>query len=402
MARALFVGLPLHGHTNPSLPLVRALVDRGDEVVYVSTDSFATVISRAGARLLRYTAPAIGDLRSLSERTDRISWLLMETTREVLVHDLATFRAERPDYVITDSVAPWGQWVAQILDVPVVTSMPTFAVNRRVMTQAATRGTRPKSVRLVVSKLRHVVRALRLRRRLRRHYQVRGTSLLGMAYGSSGLNIVYTSRQFQPCAETFDDRFQFIGPSIELRRESDDEHADERWAAGVVYVSLGTLFNTDRTFYQACFEAFREQPFPVVIAIGSTVDASSLGVPPSNVTVAPWVAQLDILQRASVFVSHGGMNSVSESLHHGVPLVIVPQMGEQEIVARQVEALGAGLLLLKEQLTAERLRSAVQRLREDDGFRRRAAVVRQSFDEAGGAARGADAIIAYTRGADRR
>ena len=68
------------------------------------------------------------------------------------------------------------------------------------------------------------------------------------------------------------------------------------------------------------------------------------------------VPQLEVLRRASAFVSHGGMNSVSESLYFGVPLVCVPQMGEQEIVARQVEALGAGVHLAKDEATADRIR----------------------------------------------
>ena len=144
MAKALFLGLPLHGHTNPSLPLVRALVERGDEVVYFSTEPFAAKIQQAGARYRPYRNAFLADLRQLAERTDKISWLLMRTTGEVLAHELDAFRAERPDYIISDSVAPWGQWAGELLDVPVVTSVTTFAVNRRVLAFAASRGTRPE------------------------------------------------------------------------------------------------------------------------------------------------------------------------------------------------------------------------------------------------------------------
>ena len=203
MAKALFLGLPLHGHTNPSLPLVRALVERGDEVVYFSSEAFAARIQQAGARYRPYRNAFLADLRQLSERTDKISWLLMRTTGEVLANELDAFRAERPDYIISDSVAPWGQWVGQMLDVPVVTSVTTFAVNRHVLAFAASRGTRPKSARLVLSKIRHVAKAALLGRRLRREHGVRGTGIMGLMFGSSDLNIVYTSRHFQPCAETF-------------------------------------------------------------------------------------------------------------------------------------------------------------------------------------------------------
>ena len=99
----------------------------------------------------------------------------------------------------------------------------------------------------------------------------------------------------------------------------------------------------------------------------------------------------------AAFVTHGGMNSVNESLFHGVPVVVVPQMSEQDIVGRRVEELGAGLYLAKEEATAQRLRESVERLLADDGFRQQAAVVRQSFQSAGGVARAADAILAFTR-----
>ena len=86
----------------------------------------------------------------------------------VLAQELDAFRAERPDYIISDSVAPWGQWAAQLLDVPVVTSVTTLAVNRHVLAFAASRGARPKSARLVLSKIRHVAKAALLGRRLDR------------------------------------------------------------------------------------------------------------------------------------------------------------------------------------------------------------------------------------------
>jgi len=397
MAKALFIGLPLHGHTNPSLPLVRALVDRGEEVVYFSGDAFADKIQQAGARYRPYRNVFLADARRLSERTDRIAWLLMRTTGEVLAQDLDAFRVERPDYIISDSVAPWGQWAAELLGVPVVTSVTTFAVNRRVLAFAAKSGTRPKSARLVFSKIRHVAKAALLGWRLRREHGVKGTGIKGLMFGSSDLNIVYTSRHFQPCADSFDDRYLFIGPSVGSRTETAGVPWDDTTQTDVIYVSLGTLFNAEPAFYRSCFEAFGGRNARVVVSIGTAISEGSLGAAPANFVVRPWVPQLEVLRRASVFVSHGGMNSVSESLYSGVPLVVVPQMGEQEIVGHRVEGLGAGLCLAKKHVTADRLRQCVDRVLGDDGFRKQAAAVRRSFEAAGGADRGADAILAFTR-----
>src|SRR3982751_5347655 len=121
-------------------PLVQELVARGEEIVYYASDAFGPSITQADARYRAYRNAFLADLIGLPERLHELSWLLMRTTAEVLAEHLAAFRTERPDYLITDSVAPWGQWAAEILGVPVVTSVSTFAFNRRVLAFAAAHG----------------------------------------------------------------------------------------------------------------------------------------------------------------------------------------------------------------------------------------------------------------------
>ncbi len=157
------------------------------------------------------------------------------------------------------------------------------------------------------------------------------------------------------------------------------------------------LFNADATFYRACFEAFGREDVEVIMSIGTNVSEASLGQAPANFVVRPHVPQMEVLGRASAFVTHGGMNSVSESLFQGVPVVVIPQMGEQEVVGRRVEEIGAGIHLAKQDVSAEKLRESVARLLTDGRFREQAAVVRESFRTAGGVARAADAIVAFTR-----
>ena len=394
MAKALFLSLPLHGHTNPSLPVVRALVERGDEVAYYSAAAFAAKVEQTGASYRPYRNAFLADITTLPERMEELSWLLTRTTAELLAEELDAFRAERPDYIITDSVAPWGQWLGDLLRVPVVTSVSTFAINRHVLKYAMTHGARPQSARRVWSKLKHIARAIALMRRLRRAYGVKGPGITGLVLGRSALNIVYTSRDFQPCAETFDERFQFVGPSLPPSVEPAPPVPGGP-DVPLVYVSLGTLFNAAPEFYKACFAAFRDEPVRVIMSIGSNVSESALGQPPPNVVVKPHVPQLDVLRRTSVFLTHGGMNSVSESLYHGVPVVVFPQMNEQAMIGRRVEELGAGVCLTKDQTTPEHLRVSVNRLLADGRFRRQAAVLGQSLRTAGGAARAADVIQAF-------
>jgi MGT family glycosyltransferase len=138
------------------------------------------------------------------------------------------------------------------------------------------------------------------------------------------------------------------------------------------------------------------------LSVGRRIAIDSLGTPPANVLVHAHVPQLDVLQRAAAFITHGGMNSVSESLFYGVPVVVIPQMSEQEIVGRRVEELGAGVFLAKEHVTPESLRASVERVLESDRFRAQARAIGDSLSASGGAARAADAILkhgGYLRGA---
>jgi MGT family glycosyltransferase len=321
----------------------------------------------------------------------------MRTTAELLETELDAYRAERPDYVLTDSVAPWGQWVGELLGVPVVTSVSTFAFNRHVMRYGTSHGVRPQSTRQFLSKLRHIAKAVRLRARLQRQHGVRGPTLMGTISGHSALTLVYTSREFQPRAETFDDRYRFVGPLLGPRPGEQPFDWDRLPASTVVYVSLGTLFNADEAFYRQCFEAFTGAPYSIVLAVGGRIRLERLGAPPPNVRIFPHVPQLEVLGRASAFVTHGGMNSVSESLMSGVPMVVIPQMSEQAIVGRRAEELGAAVFLAKTDVTPARLRASVARLLEVSDFTQSAVAIGRSLREAGGVARAADEVLVFTR-----
>src|SRR5262245_64846034 len=88
MARALFLSLPLHGHTNPSLPLVTELSAGGDRVVAFSTAGFTDVLEAAGAVYRPYRCEFLANLTGLPDRMDQLSWLLMRATEDVLAQEL--------------------------------------------------------------------------------------------------------------------------------------------------------------------------------------------------------------------------------------------------------------------------------------------------------------------------
>ena len=139
----------------------------------------------------------------------------------------------------------------------------------------------------------------------------------------------------------------------------------------------------------------------MLLAAGKRTNLADLEPIPENFLVRNFVPQLQVLERADLFVTHGGMNSVHEGLWYGVPLIAIPQQLEQAVVATQVERTGAGVALATRppygEVTAPELRAAVEKVLADRATHQAASKrLGDSLRAAGGAARAADLILEFT------
>jgi len=137
--------------------------------------------------------------------------------------------------------------------------------------------------------------------------------------------------------------------SVDLERQSErafpwDLLDPER---KLLYVSLGSqTYRADRervtAFLRATGEAFVGRPdWQVVIATGGLLRAEELAAPAGTV-VAGWAPQLDLLRRARVAITHGGLGTVKECIFFGVPMCVFPLSHDQPDNARRVVHHGLG------------------------------------------------------------
>ena len=306
-----------------------------------------------------------------------------------LVHECLT---EREEEVIISRYGLGGRMprtqreVAKKLGIPFISSTTTFAFNRysaKVMKQS---GGQMLKMLLAMPKINHDLQRLR-----DRGYPIK--NILDIIQNDARTDtIVYTSPEFQPCADTFSDKYAFVGPSIRPATETVEKAHDV-----LIYISMGTVNNDLLPFYRACIAAFADSPYQVILSTGEQIDRSALGTLPDNITALPHVDQIAVLQKADVFLSHCGMNSASESLYFGVPLVLFPQTNEQGGVSARVAELGAGLKL--EKADAASIRTAVDAVLQTPSYRANAQNIRESFLRCGGAKAAVDRILSV---ADRK
>lgn len=228
---------------------------------------------------------------------------------------------------------------------------------------------------------------------LQEKYNIKFPSMVDRSGKKGMLNIVYTSKYFQPYSESFDESYKFIGSSVIDRKESIDFDLSNNEDKKVIYISLGTIFNNSIEFYECCFKAFCNMNVKVIMSVGRKIDISIFKNIPSNFIVRNYVPQLEVLKYANVFITHGGMNSTNEGLYFNIPLILIPQSVDQPFVANRVAELGAGIVIEKNRVTPEVLNKCVAEILSDDNFKINSEKIGESLRESGGYKVGVDEII---------
>ena len=366
--------IPAHGHTNPTLGLVKELVEAGHEVHYFSFALFQEKIEQAGAYFIGCDGYEF-EMED-KENADRVGKDMAFATELLVSSTLALDEmvAEqigrlKPDVIVSDSVAYWGKLTAMKYQIPYVSSTTTFAFNRYSSAYMKHGWKEIAKMLLTMPKIKKQIRRLQ-----EKGYPVKG--IFDIVQNDNETNtIVYTSRYFQPCADTFSDRYHFIGPSIRPIVQP-----VEKTAETTIYISMGTV-NQNPAFYRNCIEAFRETPYQVILSMGT--NAERFGDLPDNIQVYESVDQMAVLSIADVFLTHCGMNSVSEGLYFQVPLILFPQTPEQGAVAKRTEELGAGIRL--QSIEPHEIVQAVNEILQNRTYKDNAAKISQSFQACGGA-----------------
>ena len=386
MSKIVFFCIPAHGHTNPTLGVVRELVSRGHQVWYYSYNIMREKIESTGAtfvscddydmeqRLSPKDAVRVGKDVAFSTK------ILVDTTLALDDKVCADMEQLKPDCIVADSMATWGKAVAMKLGIPFVSPTTTFAFNQhsaKIMKQSFGELFKMIASMPKISK--------QIKRLQNKGYPVK--SILDIIQNDDNTHtVVYTSPEFQPYSETFSDKYAFVGPSI---RPATDEFKKKR--TKLIYISMGTVNNDMMPLYKRCMSALTDTDYQVIMSVGNLVSIEEFGKLPENISVFSHVDQIAVLQQADVFVSHCGMNSVSESLYFGVPLIMLPQTSEQGGVAERVYQLGAGIKLDKSDTSS--ILNAIDKIFADSSYKQNAAEIAKGFKRCSGAKGAADKIM---------
>lgn len=368
--KILFINLPYHGHVVPTIGLVQELIKQGCEVTYLMPFDWEEKVAESGAEFYGYE-----NHRQLSEQIKNAY-----VTAESIV--------EKFDFIIYEQFFFLGKHLAEKYNKPVARIFTAPVTNEKLMKEFIT-----SKGPLSVFKHKWIARAFT--KDIAKGISMKTDNWLDeIIYNPPKLNFVYTLREYQPYEAEFPEvQYKFLGPSVYERKA--DAFDFVKGQNLIIYISLGTVIKGAVSFFQNCLEAFRDENVDVIISVGKKFDVRKLKNIPSNIHIYDFVPQLEILKMADVFVTHGGMNSVSEALVYGTPMVVIPFASDQPVNARCIENLGVGKRLEYSDANKDTLKEVVQSVIFDASIKNNIIEVQKLIRQAPGNQGGAKMIIDY-------
>lgn len=378
------------GHLFSSLPMVEQLVKRGVEILYFSTEENREHIEAKGAKYCCADMQIEQEVLHKAVTTSGAHLVVLAQAEKMIKGALSILEQEKPDFIIMDKITLAGRLAAKRLRVPLISFHTHFASNEHwSFNQYMQKLTKEDPLYGDIKEKATF---------LSKNYGVPEDDLMDFGKimdGRGDFNIVRPSKFFQPAGDTFGEDYFFAGPQI-AKREGNSTWQPPTDGRPLLYVSLGTMRNNWSEFYHMLFEAVKDMKINVLCAIGNILKEEKFGAIPKNVTLMPFVPQLEVLSHASYFLTHAGMGSAMETLSFGVPCVCVPTQGEQVANAMRLVEIGvASDCLMKERLSVETLRGALEKLMADSTYTKNAQIYANKMKLDGGAEAAAEKIVDF-------
>lgn len=187
--------------------------------------------------------------------------------------------------------------------------------------------------------------------------------------------------------------FHFTGPYHNCAsREPTPFPWEKLTGQPLIYASMGTLQNRWLGVFEKIASACEGLDAQLVISLGGSADAETLPQLPGNPLVVGYAPQLELLPKATLTITHAGMNTTLESLSNGVPMVAIPVTNDQPGIAARMASVGCSNVVPLKRLNVPRLREAVHLVLAEDSYKQNALWLQDAIRRAGGSTRAGDII----------
>lgn len=394
VGKILFIGWNGWGHVNPTLSILEKL-NRNNKVIYLNAPRFNDVVKKTGVKVInnRYMnlvykffdsnistftkrlseAEFIDNVTQFYEKTNYLFLLLDQVAK--VVDEI------KPDLIVHDSCAHVVKYMFRKASIPRISVLTLFAIKREMLLEdkfflEKLYGLNVDSTNMeLIQKVDDIARKCEQRTGFYYDY-------FDSFSCEEGLNFVLTAKDFQPYTDLIDNKYIYIGNDISYRKDKEDLFVLPNVTCKKVLISLGSVlsgFSYYQDIYCQLIERLKDIEALFILVKGELKEIKTSI--PSNFIVVNSVPQLRTLESVDLFVTHGGFNSVSEAIINEVPMIVLPQIADQYIVAKQVEEKKLGCALWNHEINVDELTSRIKNIIENNLYSKELHVMKRKYIE---------------------
>lgn len=375
------------------------IIDAQPKTLAAGLDFWAIAESEYPAGAMAQSYAQLGELNGLAALRYTVS-LLKQAAAALLRDAPEALRKAGVEALLVDQISTGGGTVAEFLDIPFVTVCSALVLNQedgvppfftpwsynpawwaRLRNRAGY-----SLINRITQPMREVVVEYRQRWKLP-PYSSRNDAFSKLAQVSQQpAEFEFPRQQLPQC-------LHFTGPYHDSTgREPVSFPYEKLTGRSLIYASMGTLQNRSREIFQCIAEACVGLDAQLVISLGGGSSPESHTLLPGEPVVVGYAPQLELLKKATLTITHAGLNTTLESLSNGVPMVAIPIANDQPGVGARLAWTGAGEVVPLSRLSVPRLRAAIQRVLTQDSYKNNASRLEEAIALAGGVSRAADII----------
>ena len=334
--RVVFFSTPAYGHLQAVYPVLARLVRAGVRVDWYCTEAYRELVTKTGAHFHPYRVDfSRYPLDRLTADFFSLYRGLLVLNRRCYLRYRREIRENTPDLLLYDSMCSFGKNLAKQFGLPSVCLCTTLAYNLPTLIFSNLFW---PSLKLTVKHAPELLRLTLKEQCFRRREGLPGFSPLDLFVNRGDKTLVFSPPEFQPFAQSFPPSFDFVGTTIRDRIEADSsiENCD-------IYLSLGSIFAARTGELERILETPLFRGKKVIVSAGYAAADLQKRLGRERLSFVRGTNQLALLPKTGLFVNHGGLNSVYESLYFGVFQICIPQQEEQRLTALLVEKKKLGL-----------------------------------------------------------
>ena len=323
----IFFSTPAYGHILAEYPIIKRLVDMGYNVDWYSTENFKSIVSESGANFKVYKEDfdELYDLANVTSDFYKLMQTLLELNKKCFLDYINEIDKDEIYLILYDSMCSFAKNIAQVLNINSVCLCSTLAYNFFTFTFS---NMLLPSAKLTLTHIPNLINMIKNENRFRKENRIKKLNIIDLFVNSGDITIVLTLKELQPFVNTFPNTFKFVGTTIKDKicmKKQEYSNYD-------IYISAGSIWteneNTENILNKALGnEYFKDKK--IILNVGN----SNIKFNNNNIECTRYTDQISLLKKCKLFVNHGGINSIYDSISNKVPQICIPKQEEQRMNA---------------------------------------------------------------------